>query len=175
MPKALKIFLIAIASLVALVVGGGFLLPSEYAAERSIEIEAEPQAVFDMVADLEVNQQWSPWKFNDPSIDVTYGDKKVGEGASYSWTSENSGVGTLKIAKADPPNSITNDLDFDGQLATATWTFEKTDKGTKVTWGISGDNGMNPIGRWFGLMLDSMVGPDFELGLSRLKEHAEKA
>lgn len=32
---------------------------------------------------------------------------------------------------------------------------------------------MNPLGRWIGLMMDSMLGPDLELGLEGLKALAE--
>jgi hypothetical protein len=34
--------------------------------------------------------------------------------------------------------------------------------------------GMNPIGRWFALLMDKMLGPDFEGSLNNLKELAEK-
>ena len=173
MPKALKIALIVIGALALVVLGGGLLMPRSYAVERSQTIKAEPEEVYGLVADLEANQIWSPWKYKDPTIDVSYGDKKVGIGASYSWTSEESGIGTLKISEATPHQSITTDLDFDGTLATGHWTFEPAQGGTKVTWGISGDNGFNPIARWFGLMMDGLVGADFELGLERLAATAE--
>lgn len=173
MHKAVKGALITLGALALLVVGGGLLMPREYAVERSLVVEAEPEAVYALVADLEANQVWSPWKHKDPSIDVTYGDKKVGPGASYSWTSEDSGIGSLTIAEAIPNQSLTTALDFDGTLATGHWSFEPAEGGTKVTWGISGDNGFNPIARWFGLAMDSLVGADFELGLERLAATAE--
>jgi hypothetical protein len=31
----------------------------------------------------------------------------------------------------------------------------------KVTWTNDGDLGASPIGRWFGLFMDRMMGPDF--------------
>jgi hypothetical protein len=33
--------------------------------------------------------------------------------------------------------------------------------------------GSNPLNRWFGLMMDRLVGPDFEAGLANLKRLAE--
>ena len=47
--------------------------------------------------------------------------------------------------------------------------------GTRVTWTNEGDMGTNPVNRYFGLMMDSMVGPDFEAGLKNLKALAERA
>ena len=46
--------------------------------------------------------------------------------------------------------------------------------GTRVTWTNEGDMGANPVNRYFGLMMDSMVGPDFEAGLKNLKALAER-
>ena len=46
--------------------------------------------------------------------------------------------------------------------------------GTRVTWTNEGDMGGSPVNRYFGLLMDRMVGPDFEAGLSNLKGLAEK-
>ena len=46
--------------------------------------------------------------------------------------------------------------------------------GTHVTWSFDSDMGAGPIGRYFGLLMDRMVGPDFEGGLANLKALAEK-
>ena len=35
------------------------------------------------------------------------------------------------------------------------------------------DLGGNPVNRYFGLIMDKMIGPDFEEGLAKLKEIAE--
>ena len=44
------------------------------------------------------------------------------------------------------------------------------DGGTDVVWFFGGDSGMNPVGRWMCLFMDTMVGPDFEEGLPGLAE-----
>jgi len=46
--------------------------------------------------------------------------------------------------------------------------------GTRVTWTNEGDMGGSPINRYLGLLMDRMVGPDFEGGLTNLKGLAEK-
>ena len=45
---------------------------------------------------------------------------------------------------------------------------------TNVTWTNAGDLGGNPVVRYFGLVMDSMVGKDFRAGLNNLKTLAEK-
>ena len=57
--------------------------------------------------------------------------------------------------------------------STGEFTLESVEGGTLVTWSDSGDMGMNPVNRYMGLMMDGMIGPDFELGLENLKTVVE--
>jgi effector-binding domain-containing protein len=57
---------------------------------------------------------------------------------------------------------------------TSSFAFTKVPEGTKVVWGMDGDAGMNPMGRFFGAMMDKMMGSTFESGLQSMKEVAEK-
>ena len=61
-------------------------------------------------------------------------------------------------------------------MGTATGYFRlvETNRGVKVTNGFYGDNGVNLVGRYFGLFMDQMVGPQFEKGLENLKNIAEE-
>ena len=45
---------------------------------------------------------------------------------------------------------------------------------TRVTWTNNGDVGGNPVKHYLAVMMDRMVGPDFEAGLANLKALAEK-
>jgi carbon monoxide dehydrogenase subunit G len=45
--------------------------------------------------------------------------------------------------------------------------------GTQVTWTFETELGMNPIKRYFGLMLDRLLGADYEAGLTALKALVE--
>ena len=59
---------------------------------------------------------------------------------------------------------------FDGTgEALSTMRLEPVDAGTRVTWRIDMDLGMNPLNRWIGLMVDDWVGADHARGLGRLK------
>jgi hypothetical protein len=52
-------------------------------------------------------------------------------------------------------------------------TLEPAGESIRVTWSNEGDLGANPINRYFGLMMDRMMGPDFEEGLNNLKRTIE--
>ena len=174
--KWLKRIAIAILALVVLFVVVGLLLPSRYHVERSVVIAAPPERIHVLVGDLERWPDWEPWLDLDPSIRTTLGETTVGVGASQSWVG-NSGNGELTFTSWDPRTGVVYDLAFDqGKIrSVGSISYEPVEGGTKVTWDMSGENGMNPLARYFGLLMDAMVGPPFEMGLEKLKAATETA
>jgi effector-binding domain-containing protein len=130
--------------------------------------------VFNTVNDLKTWESWSPWKEMDPGMQITMGEKSVGEGASYSWTGEESGSGTMTILESEPSSRLTVEVAFDGMgAAKAPWTFDAADEGTYVTWGF--DSKM-PFPMNAMLLFTDMaeaVGNDFDKGLQKLKNKIE--
>ena len=53
--------------------------------------------------------------------------------------------------------------------------YAVVDSGVQVTWDMKGDAGFNLLDRFFGLLMDAVVGPMFDEGLARLKLVAEEA
>ena len=165
--KALKIIGIAL----ALFVGIGFILPTEVTVERSLNINAPAHVLFDYVNNVERCIQWLPWNELDPNIEITLSENTIGEGAVYSWKGNSDvGIGSMTITKSILNKRVENDLDFgQGGAAKGYWTFEETEDGTLATWGVVCPVDFIPvIGPYFGLFWDSMLGPDFEKGLSNL-------
>ena len=73
-----------------------------------------------------------------------------------------------------PDRHVGLELDFGAQgKSKSAIEFEPAAGGTKVTWTLDMDLGAGPVGRYFGLFLDGMIGPDYERGLGRLKTLAE--
>jgi carbon monoxide dehydrogenase subunit G len=173
--RVLKIAVLVILALSVLVFGIGSFLSKEFRVERSIEIDAAPEVVFDEVNSLKKWNAWSPWLARDPSIQNTYAGPDSGVGATVTWTSENSGDGTQTITKSERPTRIETALDF-GEMGqpNSDWTFEPSGSGTKVIWGLSGE-ATGPLGGYFAAMMDGMLGPDYEDGLQRLKQVIESA
>jgi len=171
--RVLKLTVLILLALVVVVVGIGFLLPKDFAVERSIEINAAPEVVFDEVISLRKWDAWSPWIARDPSIENTYTGPAAGVGAKVTWTSEKSGDGTQMITLSQRPRRIETALDFgDMGQPKAYWTFEPSGEGVKVTWGLKGTTS-GPLGGYFAKMMDGWVGADYEDGLARLKKVVE--
>jgi len=170
----LKILGIVLASLVAVFVIGGLVLPSGYHVERSVVIEAPTDAVHAYVGELRQWDAWTPWKEIDPTIEVSFGDRTTGVGAHQSWTGE-SGSGELTFTVCSLDQGVSYDMSFDEgkYLSVGSLRYEAVDGGTQVVWIMDGDSGKNLAARWFGAFMDQMVGKDFEKGLSNLKQVVE--
>jgi hypothetical protein len=171
--RIVKLAVLILLALVVVVVGIGAILPKDFAVERSIEINASPEAVFDEVNSLRKWDAWSPWIARDPSIQNTYSGPESGVGATVIWTSEESGDGKQTITLSERPTRIETTLDFgDMGQPNATWTFEPSGEGVHVTWGLAGTT-TGVLGGYFARMMDDWVGADYEDGLARLKKVAE--
>jgi hypothetical protein len=154
----------------------GFLLPQEQKVERSIIIRAMPEEVFVHLNGAKAFNEWSPWALLDENMLVTYTGPDAGKGSTMAWESEQPGVGSgsLTITDLMEYEQVDIALDFGGQGKAASYfKLQPVAEGTQVTWGFSMDAGMNPIHRWFGLMMDKWVGSDYEKGLLRLKKLIE--
>lgn len=152
------------------------LQPATFHVERSIDIAAPPEAAFAQVNDFHAWHNWSPWEKLDPSMQRNFEGPAAGVGAKYAWVGNKQvGEGRMTIEKSEP-SQIQIKLEFLKPFAatnTATFTFTKTDAGTKTTWAMDGNN--NFMSKAFHLVMnmDKMIGPDFERGLSAMKAAAE--
>lgn len=174
--KTLKRIGVILLAIIVLLVVISFLLPGKIHVERSAEIKAPAQVVFAQVNNLRNWNLWMPYNKIDPDMKIEYTGPEEGTGAGYSWTSEHESVGNgkLSITESKPNELVVTALDFmENGVATGSFKFEPTDAGTKVTWGMDMDMGMNPVGKYFGLFMDQLMGPDFEKGLTDLKKVSE--
>jgi hypothetical protein len=172
--RVLKIIGVTLGVLIVLFFIIGMFLPSEVHIKRSLLIPASSEVVFNEVNDLRKWKEWSPWYEMDPNMEITYEGFLMGEGASYSWESEVLGDGKLTITESHPNQYIATDMHFMEQgTAMGYYRFESVEDGTLVTWGIETDMGNNPFSKYMGLLMDDMVGDDFEKGLQNLKTHVE--
>ncbi len=171
----LKKILIGLLCAVVLLVIVGFLLPAKIELTKSIVVNAPPEYVFEEVNSLEQWGKWSYWFSLDSTMQVTYGDKREGAGATYAWTSENLGNGKAAIAESIPYSTIKANLNFMEEDTSRAWyNFDPEGDGTRVTMGFSSDFGANPIGRWIGtLFIKPEIEKSFDHGLNKLKELAE--
>jgi uncharacterized protein YndB with AHSA1/START domain len=163
-------------ALVVLLVAVAYVLPRNVAVERSVTINAAPEAVFPLVNSLQNMSRWSPWLDRDPDTRLTYEGPGAGVGNRMVWTSDHPqvGNGSQEITASVENSQVVTAIDF-GPMGTAmaTITLAPDGSGTVATWGFQTDMGLNPLARWMSLMMDRWVGADYERGLDRLKALAE--
>lgn len=173
MVKFLKWAVIALVVLFGGIFVVGLMLPAAYSVERTVSISAPPEKVHLMVGDLTQWQEWTPWLEADPTIETTFGETTSGVGASQTWEGE-SGSGELTFTSSDEQSGVAYDMAFDEGTYESVGTIRYTpsSEGTTVTWTMEGE--MNGVAaRYMGLAMNSMVGPMFEQGLTKLKARVE--
>lgn len=174
--RALRWLGIAILGVVVAAIVVAFILPRHVIVARSVEIAAPPSAVFPLVGDLRRFNEWSPWADIDPETVYTFTGPIDGVGQTLNWESDDKrvGSGSMSITAIEPDRGVDTEVFFAEEgTALASMILEPAGTGTKVTWSLDTDLGFNPIARYFGMMMDGMVGPDYEKGLARLKAVAE--
>jgi hypothetical protein len=171
--KLLKKIGLALVGLLALLVLVSFFLPSQVHVERSRTIAGSPEAAFNQVNTLKNWENWSPWHRIDPRhTTYQFSAQPAGEGAWYSWQSANPNVGDgkLTVTKSQPNEVVEADLEFGGMgTSKSSYRFVPGGSGTKVT--IAMDNDMSRpvvVGKYLGLFMDRMLGPDFDKCLTNL-------
>ncbi len=100
---------------------------------------------------------------------------QTGVGAKFDWAgNKDVGSGSQEIVAAKANESLKLQLDFgDMGRPTAEFHLSPAGQGTKVTWTLDQSFEGSLVGRYFGLMMDSMVGKDYEKGLAKLKTLVE--
>ena len=155
---------------------GGMMIPSTFAVSRSVVVNAAPEKIYPLVVDPRGWKQWSVWNQRDPAMKIEYSGPPSGVGAAWAWQSPSEGDGKMTFTAAEPGQRLGYELFFPdfGTTSKGDLRFTPEGSGTRVTWTMNGDMGRNPLYHWFALAADSMVGKDFEAGLARLKQVAEK-
>jgi hypothetical protein len=122
---------------IALIVAG-YLISPNVNVERSLEVRAFPDEVFEYLEDLEAFNRWSPWFARDPDADYVFGSVDYGVGASVVWRTrgktaeEASLISSQEIIAAQAPEFVQSALLLNGVEASATYALSPTDDGTLV-------------------------------------------
>lgn len=152
--------------------------PDTFSVQRSATIKAPPEKVFALINDFHSWPAWSPWEKLDPAMQRTHSGATAGKGAAYAWVGNSKvGEGRMEILESAPSSKISIKLDFikpfEGHNI-ADFTLQPQGDTTQVTWVMHGPAPY--ITKLMGIFvsMDSMIGKDFEAGLSNMKAAAEK-
>ena len=141
---------------------------------RSTVIDAQPDHVFDTVADYGTWTTWSPWLGVDKNAQVTVSDDPRSIRSQYSWTGDLVGDGEIEHKTLNRPRRIDDELRFLRPMKTTSqvaFDIEPAGNGTKVTWHMKGK--LPWFLFWMTSSMDTFVGMDYERGLKMLKEYIE--
>lgn len=168
--KILKWVGIVIAVLGLILTIGPAMISENYSVVRTIETEAKSDVVFNQIVMLKNWDNWDPWSLQEPSAGLPIQGIDGTVGATRSWKGDTIGAGSMEITKIEPNSAIDYKLKFTEPMVSESeihFKLEPAGAKTKISWIMAG-KADGWYGRWFGLMMDGMIGKDFEKGLAKL-------
>jgi uncharacterized protein YndB with AHSA1/START domain len=177
----LKVFIaigVILAAVLVLLLGYAATMPDTFRVERSIVIDASPEAIYAEIEDFRRWRAWSPYEEKDPNLKRTYSGAESGVGAAYAWEGDsNVGSGRMTIVEAAPSSRIAIDLEFTSPMEArnkAIFTMTPEEDGTRLVWAMEGSSSC--MFRFMGIFIDmdKMIGGDFEAGLAAMKTNVEQ-
>ena len=141
---------------------------------RNIEINASPQKVYNLVSNLNVWRDWSPWIAIEPDAETEISGKGNEAGNSLKWEGNLIGSGSITHISLEDLKSIHQHLNIITPFkseADVLFTFEPTSDGVNVAWKMKSK--MPFLFRFLTSQMESMTEMDFDRGLKMLKDLAE--
>jgi len=158
----------------ALLLLGGFALPSQIRFIVTADIDAPRATVFALVNDMQRANLWWSVTETDPNAKIVFSGPPRGIGSTITWDGSIAGSGNQSIIDSRPFEFVATKINAGEESESRTW-FELNDGTgfTRVAWGFEHDYGSNIVGRYFGLMVTGVIRKDYEKALTGLRELAE--
>jgi effector-binding domain-containing protein/uncharacterized protein YndB with AHSA1/START domain len=154
----------------------GLLLPDRVRVDDRIVIDAPRSTVFALLNDFNRVEDWWTRRFAaDPTTRVRIAGPGSGAGASIRWSSKILGNGRETIVASERYRRIETRLELDGHAdGRIVYELSAADDGhTQVDWTFEQPVGLDIGARYYGLLLDDIVGRQYAEGLAQLAVHAE--
>ena len=172
-----KKIIVVISVLILLLLAWAAIQPSTYSVQRSIAIKAPPEKIIPLISDFHQWALWSPWEGLDPAMKRTFSGAPKDLGAVYAWEgNKNVGAGRMEVVSLTPAK-VGIKLDFFVPVKSTSDTafvLEPQGDTTTVRWTMSGETDFMAKMMNVFISMDSMIGPAFESGLTKMKAAAEK-
>jgi hypothetical protein len=176
--KIVKIILTTLVIIIAIPLILGLFIDGNYAVQRDITINKPKQDVFNYLKLLRNQDNFSKWAAMDPNMKKDYKGTDGTVGFVTSWDSEKMGKGEQEIKKITEGERIDFELRFFKPMESTDAAYLSTEAispaQTKVTWGFSGKMKYPLNVLCLFSSMDKMLGKDFEVGLTNLKNILEK-
>jgi uncharacterized membrane protein len=172
--KKILLFIVAIIALFLIV---ALFVSKDYKVEKSITINKPKTEIFNYIKSLKNQDNFSKWASLDPSMNKSYTGTDSTVGFTSHWEGNDKvGKGEQEIKKITEGQRIDFELRFEKPMKDVAQAYMTTDSvapnQTLVKWGLTGH--MTYPMNIMGLVMDKMVGGDFETGLTNLKVLMEK-
>jgi uncharacterized protein YndB with AHSA1/START domain len=168
-------FAAIVSGTVALVLIGilvvGILLPGSWTVERSILIQASPEAIYPHLVSASAWDDWTP----GPETGYQFFGPEQGEGSGRAWDDPAYGQGRFEIVETDPPHHLRYAVEVEEGAIQIRGDLRLTpeDEGTRVTWQEVGDFGWNPLLGFLAGRMEEMQGAQLEASLASLRALVE--
>jgi effector-binding domain-containing protein len=130
--------------------------------------------VFEVVADYNTWTAWSPWLIAEPAAKVTVTEDASSLGSRYAWHGDITGQGELEHKQLKPAELVEDELRFIKPFKTICRTsfhFNREGSGTRLTWKM--DASLPWFLFWMIPMMKTLIGMDYQRGLTMLKDLIE--
>ena len=146
----------------------------KFDVERSIEIDASPEQVFDVVSDFKTWTTWSPWLCAEPDAKVTVADDSASVGSTYRWSGEVVGAGEVEHKNLERGRLINEEMRILKPFKSRSevgFQLESSGDVCRLTWSLHGS--MPWFLFWMIPKMQNFIGMDYVRGLKMLKDLIE--
>ena len=176
--KKLKVVLSLLLIAIVVLLGVATTRPDSFHVERSSDIKASPQKIFESISDFHKWRSWSPWEDIDPAMKRSYSGPASGTGTAYMWEGNlKVGTGRMEIVDSAAPSQVVIRFDYLKPISmssTVAFVLADTAGVTHVTWSLDGSNSFLMKVVSIFMDMDKIMGKDFEAGLAKLKAISEQ-
>jgi hypothetical protein len=172
-----KKIIIGLSVVILIVLALAAMQPATYSVTRSIAIKAPAERIQPLISDFHNWPLWSPWEKLDPAMKRTFSGATKDLGAVYAWEgNKDVGSGRMEVISLTPPTKVGIKLDFYAPMASSAMTDFVLDTEGRYHGDLDHVRQDDFMAKLMGVFvsMDSMIGPDFESGLSQMKAVAEK-
>lgn len=149
-----------------LVLAVGVALPSTWEVERSVQIQASPDQIFEHLHSAAAWENWTP----SPDSGVERFGPAEGEGSGRRWDDPGYGAGEFVITQADAPERLAYQVEVEGGSIRieGELRLESMADGTQLRWIERGDFGWNPLLGYLAGRMEAMQGDQLQASLDSL-------
>lgn len=153
--------------------------PDAYTVSRSLLIQAPADQLFAIINTPREFERWSPYAAKDPQMTNTYSGPASGVGARNDFVGNGQvGAGSVEIIRSTAPSEVAMRLTmlkpFQAENEVVYHLMPQAG-GTQVTWAMHAKQPYFIKIMGVFVNMDTMIGTDFAVGLSKLKVVAESA